>query len=382
MKGCRNQNKVKSSLGFTAISLKVPTEWRGLKMFPECEVRETRRLPSKERAALCTLTCGSVLCCWDSLLSPCGFWITFKTWLSLAVVFLEMIPWFSNRFCRQVSSKEVAWKKTKLLSHKLLLILCCWIPATFLNPPPDKEACKARAVSCVSLADLILVLVEKALHLLGTWGMKAFTRLFVKPLQWWHVQHSFALPQSQMKSRNYTLFPRSGTQRHLLGIEMLPIPLPFHRTVTRKNTSIQNYQCFYFVIRLYPFLLGKTNKHRSVDINFPKSVPELPTGFEESRWQESEPVRGEFHGINRHKYRWLEPQQADSNLPRQIRSSCQQAQAERKKKSLPKSNPNMKWKNWCYHSLNTAEERGYYSQTIRHHSSSLLSFSLFQLSCR
>lgn len=26
MKGCRNQNKVKSSLGFTAISLKVPTE--------------------------------------------------------------------------------------------------------------------------------------------------------------------------------------------------------------------------------------------------------------------------------------------------------------------------------------------------------------------
>lgn len=304
MKGCRNQNKVKSSLGFTAISLKVPTEWRGLKMFPECEVRETRRLPSKERAALCTLTCGSVLCCWDSLLSPCGFWITFKTWLSLAVVFLEMIPWFSNRFCKQVSSKEVAWKKTKLLSHKLLLIPCCWTPATFLNPPPDKEACNARAVSCVSLADLILVLVEKALHLLGTWGMKAFTRPFVKSLQRWHVQHSFALPQSQMESRNYTLFPRSGTQRHLLGIEMLPIPLPFHRTVTRKHTRIQNYQCFYFVIRLYPFLLGKTNNQTQICwYNFPKSVPELPAGFEESRWQESEPVRGEFHGINRHKYR-------------------------------------------------------------------------------
>lgn len=48
-----------------------------------------------------------------------------------------------------------------------------------------------------------------------------------------------------------------------------------------------------------------------------------------------------------------------------------------KKKSLPKSNPNMKWKNWCYHSLNTAEERGYCSQTIHNHSSSPLSAHLF-----
>lgn len=96
MKKYQNQNKVKSSLGLVAISLKVPMNWRGLKMFPECEVRETRRLPSKERAAPCTLTQGSVLCCWDSLLSPCGFWITFKTGLSLAMVFLEAILWFSN----------------------------------------------------------------------------------------------------------------------------------------------------------------------------------------------------------------------------------------------------------------------------------------------
>lgn len=43
-----------------------------------------------------TLTCGSILCCWDSLLSPCGFWTTFKIRLSLAMVFLEVIVWFWN----------------------------------------------------------------------------------------------------------------------------------------------------------------------------------------------------------------------------------------------------------------------------------------------
>lgn len=93
---CQIQNKVKSSLGLAAISLKVLRSWRGLKMFLECEVKESSRLPSKEGAVPCTLTCGIVLCWWDSLLSPCGFWITFKTWLSLAMVFQEVMLWFSN----------------------------------------------------------------------------------------------------------------------------------------------------------------------------------------------------------------------------------------------------------------------------------------------
>lgn len=109
----------------------------------------------------------------------------------------------TNCCCRQVSSKEVAWKetkkKTKPLSHKIFLILCCQTPATFLlcwciqlamtsELSSIRGACEARYVSCVSLADLFLLLAEKTWHLLGTLGTKAFERPFVKSLQRWHVQ--------------------------------------------------------------------------------------------------------------------------------------------------------------------------------------------------
>ena len=62
-----------------------------------------------------------------------------------------------------------------------------------LNPPPDRRACEARDASCVSQADLFLVLVEKTWHLLGTLGTEAFERPFVKSLQRWRAAGCYFL---------------------------------------------------------------------------------------------------------------------------------------------------------------------------------------------
>lgn len=124
------------------------------------------------------------------------------------------------------------------------------------------------------------------------------------------------------------------------------------------------------VIQLYPLQLGKTSNYTQICWNhLPKPVP---------RWQESEAARGELNGTKRQKCYCQHPSKADNNPPGVFCTSCHQGQAERTKKNhCPKGivsvferqrkHHNMKWKNWCYHSLNTAEERGYYSQTTPHH---------------
>lgn len=162
---------------------------------------------------------------------------------------------------------------------------------------------------------------------------------------------------------------------------------PFHRTVTRKLTRTQNY---YFlggavcVTGLYPFYLGKTSNCTQICWHHLQNpVSELTTCFKEPRWQESEAAWGEFHGINRQKHYCQNHGNVTTTfqecfvLP--VNKVRQKEEKKKKKKNRcpkaiisvferQKKHPNMKWNNWCYHSPNTAEERGYYSQTIPHHS--------------
>lgn len=145
------------------------------------------------------------------------------------------------------------------------------------------------------------------------------------------------------------------------------------------------------MIGLYPFLLGKRSNCTQICwYHLPKLVPELPTCFEESRRQKSEAARGEFHGINRQKHYCQNPSKLTTTFKECSVLPVNKVRHKGKKNPSPKAivpvferqrkHPNVKWKNWCYHSPNTAEERGYYSQIVPHHSPPPLSAQLFTLS--